>query len=57
MPGSLDVRTAELGGPYEAILADAVLLHLTREQFADVLRRARCAVVDGGLLAFTLKEG
>lgn len=53
----LDVRSAELGGPYAAVLADAVLLHLTREQFEDVLGRARRAVVDDGLLACTLKEG
>jgi len=53
----LDIRTDALGGPYEGVLADAVLLHLTREQFEDVLRRARGAVVTGGVLAFTVKEG
>ncbi len=53
----LDVRTDAFGGPYAAVLADAVLLHLTREQFEDVLGRARMAVVDGGALAFTVKEG
>lgn len=53
----LDVRVDELGGPYDGVLADAVLLHLTREQFADVLRRARLAVIDQGVLAFTVKEG
>lgn len=54
---SLDARCDDLGGPYEAVLADAVLLHLDRTQFADLLARARAAVVDGGVLAFTLKEG
>lgn len=53
----LDVRTGDLGGPWDAILADAVLLHLTRPQFADLLVRARAAVVEGGILAVTLKEG
>jgi SAM-dependent methyltransferase len=53
----LDVRRDEFGGPYDAVLADAVLLHLTREEFADVLLRARDAVVIGGVLAITLKEG
>ncbi len=53
----LDVRTDDFGGPYEAVLADAMLLHLTREQFEEVLRRARGAVVEGGVLAFTVKEG
>jgi len=50
----LDVRTDDLGGPYDAVLADAVLLHLTRDEFALALRKARAAA---GLLAFTLKEG
>ena len=53
----LDVRTDPLGGPYQGIFANAVLLHLSRDQFADVLRRARAAIVPGGVLAFTLKEG
>ena len=53
----LDVRIDELGGPYDAILADAVLLHLDRAQFEDVLRRARAAINAGGVLAITLKEG
>ena len=53
----LDVRLDELGGPYDAILADAVLLHLDRAQFEDVLRRARAAINAGGVLAITLEEG
>ena len=53
----LDVRTADLGGPWDAVLAQAVLLHLDRGQFADALQRIRQAVVDGGVFAFTLKEG
>lgn len=53
----LDIRTADLGGPWDAALAQAVLLHLDRAQFADALERIRQAVVDGGVFAFTLKEG
>lgn len=53
----LDVRTDDLGGPYGGVLADAVLLHLTRAEFLDVLAKARRAVVDRGVLAFTVKEG
>lgn len=53
----LDVRVDDFGGPYDAVLANTVLLHLSREQFADVLGRARRAVADHGVLAFTLKEG
>lgn len=53
----LDARTDPLGGPYQGIFANAVLLHLSRDQFGDLLRRARAATVPGGVLAFTLKEG
>lgn len=53
----LDVRSDDLGGPYDAVLAGAVLLHLTRDEFVDVLRRAHQAVRTGGFLAATLKEG
>ncbi|HEX3909725.1 MAG TPA: class I SAM-dependent methyltransferase [Solirubrobacteraceae bacterium] len=53
----LDLRTDAFGGPHDAVLADAVLLHLTRDQLESVLRRLRAAVRDGGLLAFTVKKG
>jgi SAM-dependent methyltransferase len=53
----LDARTDPLGGPYQGILANAVLHHLSRDQFDDVLRRARSAVNPGGVLGFTVKEG
>ena len=53
----LDVRTDPLDGPYQGIFANAVLLHLSRDQFEDLLRRARAATAPGGVLAFTLKEG
>jgi SAM-dependent methyltransferase len=53
----LDIRTDNLGGPWEAVLAQAVLLHLDRTQFADALERIRQAMVHGGVFAFTLKEG
>ncbi len=53
----LDVRHDELGGPYRGIVADAVLLHLTRPEFAAALARCRAAVLPGGHLALTLKEG
>lgn len=53
----LDIRTDDLGGPWDAVLAQAVLLHLDRAQFADALQRIRDGVVDGGVFALTLKEG
>jgi 8-oxo-dGTP pyrophosphatase MutT (NUDIX family) len=53
----LDVRTDELGGPWDAIVAYAVLPHIDRAQFADFLGRAATAVIASGVLAFTVKEG
>jgi len=53
----LDVRTDDFGGPHDAVFADAVLLHLSPQQFEDVLRRLRGAIRDGGVLAFTVKKG
>lgn len=53
----LDVRTDDLGGPWDGVLANAVLLHLTRSEFAAVVARVADAVRPGGLFAFTLKEG
>ncbi len=53
----LDLRTDDLDGPYDGVFANAVLLHLTRPTFEEVLARIRLAVRDGGLLAFTVKEG
>lgn len=53
----LDVRTDDLGGPWDGVLANAVLLHLNRSEFAAVAARIGKAVRPGGLFAFTLKEG
>lgn len=53
----LDVRMDDFGGPYDAVLADAVLLHVTREQFVDVLQRARQAVASGGVLPSRSRRG
>jgi SAM-dependent methyltransferase len=53
----LDIRSDDFGGPYDAVLADAVLLHLSRREFAAALHKARAAVRTGGVLAMTLKEG
>ena len=53
----LDLRSDDLGGPWQGVLAQAVLLHLNRGQLAQALHRLRAAVVDGGVLALTVKEG
>ena len=53
----LEITTGALGGPWDAVFANAVLLHLTRAQLAAVLARIRIALKPDGLLAFTVKEG
>lgn len=53
----LDAVTDAITGSYDLILASAVLLHFTREETAQVLRKVYEALSDGGLFAFTLKEG
>lgn len=53
----LDVRTDDIGGPYDVVFAQAVLLHIDRGELPRVLTRLAAAVRPGGLLAITLKEG
>ncbi len=53
----VNVITDELAGPWDAIYANAVFLHLSAAELAAVLSRTAAAVLPGGLLAFTLKEG
>jgi SAM-dependent methyltransferase len=53
----LDIRIEDLGGPYKAVFANAVLLHLTRKEISVFLERVSLAVVPSGWLGFTLKEG
>ena len=53
----LDVRTDDIGGRYDVVFAQAVLLHIDRAELPRVLARLSAAVRPGGLLAFSLKEG
>ncbi|MFJ3384893.1 MULTISPECIES: GNAT family N-acetyltransferase [unclassified Curtobacterium] len=53
----LDVRTGVFGSGYDAVFANAVLLHVRREELSGVLRRAFVAVLPGGVLAATVKRG
>lgn len=53
----LDARDGDYGGPYDGVLANAVLLHLSRPQFEQALLTAHRATRPGGVLAITLKEG
>lgn len=53
----LDIRTDDLGGPWQLVWANAVLLHLTRVEFAAAVGKVRGALDSGGVFAFTLKDG
>lgn len=53
----LDVRDGDLRGPYDAVLANAVPLHLGRAQTRLALTACLQAVRPGGLLALTLEDG
>lgn len=53
----LNAITDEFSDQYGLILASAVLLHFTREETAQVLRKIYDALNEGGIFAFTLKEG
>ncbi|HTH16784.1 MAG TPA: class I SAM-dependent methyltransferase [Magnetospirillum sp.] len=49
--------TDELEAGYDLILANAVLLHFSRDEFARVLGKLRRSLGDGGRFAFSLKRG
>lgn len=53
----LDVRQGDLGGPFDAVLANAVLLHLTRDDLHAALRACHAATRPNGVFALTLKHG
>jgi len=53
----LDVRHDPLGGPFDAVVANAVLLHLHRDDFGHAVRACHEATRPGGVFALTLKEG
>ncbi|HEX2903028.1 MAG TPA: class I SAM-dependent methyltransferase [Jatrophihabitans sp.] len=53
----LDVLTDPLGGPYDGIWANAVLLHLSRAELAPVLSKLHAALRPSGYFGFSVKEG
>lgn len=53
----LDLRDGDYGGPYDAVVANAVLLHLERAHAEKALASFRASTRPGGVLALTLKEG
>ncbi|GAA5196177.1 class I SAM-dependent methyltransferase [Microbacterium jejuense] len=53
----LDVRSADFGGPYDAVFANAVLLHVPRADLPGVLATARRACRPDGVLVASFKKG
>lgn len=53
----LNAITDDLGGPYDFVLANAVLLHFTREEMKQVLHKVLAVLNKDGRFAFTLKQG
>ncbi|ALU71471.1 hypothetical protein H351_20600 [Rhodococcus erythropolis R138] len=53
----LDIRTGQFNGTYDAVVANAVLLHLRRDEFEFVARKSRGVVGTEGIFAFTVKKG
>lgn len=53
----LDVHADDFGGPYDAVFANAVLLHVARARLRSVLEVARRATRAGGVLAVSVKRG
>lgn len=53
----LDVTTDDLGGPYDAVMALAVLQHVDREQIPNVLSRVAASLKPGGVFLVAIREG
>ena len=53
----LDVVTDDLGGPYDGVLAMAVLIHVDRAQVDAVLRKVHAALKPGGAFLVAMRKG
>jgi SAM-dependent methyltransferase len=53
----LNAITDELGRRYDLVLANAVLLHFSRDEAKSVLTKVYASLKDNGRFAFTLKQG
>ncbi len=53
----LDVTSDDLGGPYDAVMALAVLQHVVRAEIPALLRRVAGALRPGGMFLVALREG
>lgn len=53
----LDITADNFGGPFDAVFANAVLLHVARSRLHDVLMVTRRATRVGGVLVTSFKKG
>lgn len=53
----LNLYEEDFGGPYDAVFANAVLLHVDRDRLQGVLTVARRATRGGGVLVASFKKG
>jgi hypothetical protein len=53
----LDVVADDLGGPYDAVLAMCVLMHVERGQIDGLLRKVAAALRPGGAFLVCVREG
>lgn len=53
----LNVVTDALGGPYDAVLAMCVLIHIDRRQMNPVLRKIAGALKPGGAFLVSMRKG
>jgi 2-polyprenyl-3-methyl-5-hydroxy-6-metoxy-1,4-benzoquinol methylase len=53
----VNVMTDALGGPYDGVLAMAVLIHVDREQVDPVLRKIHAAMKPGGAFLVAMRKG
>jgi 2-polyprenyl-3-methyl-5-hydroxy-6-metoxy-1,4-benzoquinol methylase len=53
----LNVVTDELGGPYDGVLAMAVLIHVDREHVDAVLRKIHAALKPAGAFLVSMRQG
>jgi hypothetical protein len=54
---SLNVMTDTLGGPYAAVVALCVLIHVPHDSLPGVLRRIQQSLVPSGVVLISMREG
>lgn len=56
-PRKINVLSDELGGPYGMVLANCVLLHLTRHEIGHALQKIHASLCEKGVFACSFRVG